>query len=205
MLENPVLVLESQGQSMRPGTRKNSRIVVVGNVTDANGAPVLCVMDLAPGTGTDRKLGLQDFNKVSSAYPKDVNPRGFLEKSNVLYAEPDMEKTGAALSAFGFKLATSAPGSTGVIGSITYENGDVKIKGVPFTEIFGNENKTKEWFQVRGNRVPLDGTSFGLIRSIQLGDADVKYSEKISGAVTQEELEKARAEYREAERALKDS
>lgn len=92
MLENPVLVLESQGQSMRPGTRKNSRIVVVGNVTDANGAPVLCVMDLAPGTGTDRKLGLQDFNKVSSAYPKDVNPRGFLEKSNVLYAEPDMEK-----------------------------------------------------------------------------------------------------------------
>lgn len=191
MLENPVLVLESQGQSMRPGTRKNSRIVVVGNVTDANGAPVLCVMDLAPGTGTDRKLGLQDFNKVSSAYPKDVNPRGFLEKSNVLYAEPDMEKTGAALSAFGFKLATSAPGSTGVIGSITYENGDVKIKGVPFTEIFGNENKTKEWFQVRGNRVPLDGTSFGLIRSIQLGDADVKYSEKISGAVTQEELEKS--------------
>lgn len=144
MLENPVLVLESQGQSMRPGTRKNSRIVVVGNVTDANGAPVLCVMDLAPGTGTDRKLGLQDFNKVSSAYPKDVNPRGFLEKSNVLYAEPDMEKTGAALSAFGFKLATSAPGSTSVIGSITYENGDVKIKGVPFTEIFGNENKTKD-------------------------------------------------------------
>lgn len=68
-----------------------------------------------------------------------------------------------------------------------------------------NKKKTKEWFQVRGNRVPLDGTSFGLIRSIQLGDADVKYSEKISGAVTQEELEKARAEYREAERALKDS
>ena len=51
----------------------------------------------------------------------------------------------------------------------------------------------------------MDGTSFGLIRSIQLGDADVKYSEKISGAVTQEELEKAQAEYREAERALKDS
>lgn len=97
MLENPVLVLESQGQSMRPGTRKNSRIVVVGNVTDANGAPVLCVMDLAPGTGTDRKLGLQDFNKVSSAYPKDVNPRGFLEKSNVLYAEPDMEKNRCCL------------------------------------------------------------------------------------------------------------
>lgn len=68
-----------------------------------------------------------------------------------------------------------------------------------------NKKKTKEWFQVRGNRVPLEGTSFGLIRSIQLGDADVKYSEKISGAVTQEELEKAQAEYREAERALKDS
>lgn len=137
MLENPVLVLESKGRSMRPGTRQNSRIVVVGNVTDANGAPVLCVLDLAPQSAQDRRLGLQDFNKVSSAYPKDVNPAGFLKSSNVLYANPDTNKTQDALNSFGFKLATSELNHLGSMGSIAYSGNDVKIQGVPFEEAFG--------------------------------------------------------------------
>lgn len=137
MLENPVLVLESQGRSMLPGTRQNSRIVVVGNVTDANGAPVLCVLDLAPQSAQDRRLGLQDFNKVSSAYPKDVNPAGFLQNSNVLYANPDTNKTQDALSSFGFKFATSELNHLGSMGSIAYSGNDVKIHGVPFEEAFG--------------------------------------------------------------------
>lgn len=136
MLENPVLVLESKGRSMRPGTRQNSRIVVVGNVTDANGAPVLCVLDLAPQSAQDRRLGLQDFNKVSSAYPKDVNPAGFLQSSNVLYANPDTNKTQDALNSFGFKLATSELNHLGSMGSIAYSGNDVKIQGVPFEEAF---------------------------------------------------------------------
>lgn len=137
MLENPVLVLESKGRSMRPGTRQNSRIVVVGNVTDVNGAPVLCVLDLAPQSAQDRRLGLQDFNKVSSAYPKDVNPAGFLQSSNVLYANPDTNKTQDALNSFGFKLATSELNHLGSMGSIAYSGNDVKIQGVPFEEAFG--------------------------------------------------------------------
>ena len=137
MLENPVLVLESQGRSMLPGTRQNSRIVVVGNVTDANGAPVLCILDLAPQSAQDRRLGLQDFNKVSSAYPKDVNPAGFLQNSNVLYANPDTNKTQDALSSFGFKFATSELNHLGSMGSIAYSGNDVKIHGVPFEEAFG--------------------------------------------------------------------
>lgn len=137
MLENPVLVLESQGRSMLPGTRQNSRIVVVGNVTDANSAPVLCILDLAPQSAQDRRLGLQDFNKVSSAYPKDVNPAGFLQNSNVLYANPDTNKTQDALSSFGFKFATSELNHLGSMGSIAYSGNDVKIHGVPFEEAFG--------------------------------------------------------------------
>lgn len=137
MLEHPALVLESQGGSMRPGTKQNSRIVVVGTVTDAQGNPVLCALDLAPSSRQDMELGLQDFNKVSSAYAKDVNPKGFLEKSNVLYASPDKKITQAALSSFSFKLASSELNHLGSIGRITYQGGKVNIQGVPFRQIFG--------------------------------------------------------------------
>ena len=123
MLEDPALVLESQGRSMRRTTEQNSRIVVVGTVTDANGAPVLCVLDLQPQSTQDRRLGLQDFNKVSSAYPKDVNPKGFLRSSNVLYANPDINKTQAALNSFGFKLASSELNHLGSMGSIAHMKG----------------------------------------------------------------------------------
>lgn len=137
MLEHPALVLESQGASILPGTKQNSRIVVVGTVTDAQGNPVLCALDLAPSSRQDMELGLQDFNKVSSAYAKDVNPKGFLEKSNVLYASPDKKITQAALSSFSFKLASSELNHLGSIGRITYQGGKVNIQGVPFRQVFG--------------------------------------------------------------------
>ena len=137
MLEHPALVLESQGGSILPGTKKNSRIVVVGTVTDAQGNPVLCALDLAPSSKQDMELGLQDFNKVSSAYAKDVNPKGFLEKSNVLYASPDKKMTQAALSSFSYKYASSELNHLGSIGRITYQGGKVNIQGVPFRQIFG--------------------------------------------------------------------
>lgn len=137
MLEEPALILESTGQSMRRGTMQNSRVVVIGNVTDANGAPVLCVLDLAPQSAQDRRLGLQDFNKVSSAYAKDVKPAEFLQKSKVLYASPDKKKTQDALSSFGFKLATSELNHLGSMGSIAYDDGGVNMQGVPFDGAFG--------------------------------------------------------------------
>ena len=137
MLEHPALVLESQGGSILPGTKKNSRIVVVGTVTDAQGNPVLCALDLAPSSKQDMELGLQDFNKVSSAYAKDVNPKGFLEKSNVLYASPDKKMTQAALSSFSYKYASSELNHLGSIGRITYQGGKVNIQGVPFRQVFG--------------------------------------------------------------------
>ena len=136
MLEDPALVLESQGRSMRRTTEQNSRIVVVGTVTDANGAPVLCVLDLQPQSTQDRRLGLQDFNKVSSAYPKDSNANSFLRSSNVLYASPEKNKTQAALNSFGFQLATSELNHLGSMDSIAYEGRGVKIQGVPFGEVF---------------------------------------------------------------------
>ena len=140
MLEDPALVLESKGGSILPGTKQNSRIVVAGNVTDASGAPVLCVLDLAPQSAQDRRLGLQDFNKVSSAYAKDVKPAEYLKSSNVLYASPDTNKTQDALNSFGFKFASSELNHLGSMGSITYDGNNVKMQGVPFEEVFGEKN-----------------------------------------------------------------
>lgn len=142
MLEDPALVLESQGGSMRPVTKQNSRIVVVGTVTDARGDPVICALDLAPNSQQDIRLGLQDFNKVSSAYAKDRNAGKLLQNSNVLYASPDTKMTQAALSSFGFRLATTELNRLGSIGRITYDGGKVKMQGVPFEEVFGGEERT---------------------------------------------------------------
>lgn len=145
MLEHPALVLESQGASILPGTKQNSRIVVVGTVTDAQGNPVLCALDLAPSSKQDMELGLQDFNKVSSAYAKDVNPKGFLEKSNVLYASPDEKMTQAALSSFSYKYASSELNHLGSIGRITYQGGKVNIQGVPFRQVFSEAERGAEY------------------------------------------------------------
>lgn len=145
MLEHPALVLESQDASILPGTKQNSRIVVVGTVTDAQGNQVLCALDLAPSSRQDMELGLQDFNKVSSAYAKDVNPKGFLEKSNVLYASPDKKITQAALSSFSFKLASSELNHLGSMGRITYQGGKVNIQGVPFRQVFGEVGSNAEY------------------------------------------------------------
>lgn len=137
MLERPALVLESKGGSMRPGTKQNSRIVVVGTVTDARGNPVICALDLAPNSQQDIRLGLQDFNKVSSAYAKDRNAGNLLQNSNVLYASQDKKMTQAALSSFGFQLATTELNRLGSIGKITYDGGKVKMQGVPFRQMWG--------------------------------------------------------------------
>lgn len=90
-------------------------------------------------------MGSQDFNKVSSAYAKDVNPKGFLEKSNVLYASPDTKITQSALNSFGFKLASSELNRLGSIGKITYDGGKVKMQGVPFRQIFGEAGRGGEY------------------------------------------------------------
>ena len=41
-----------------------------------------------------------------------------------------------------------------------------------------NKKRTLEWFQARGNDVPLGGTKFGFIRSISQRDTDVKFQSR---------------------------
>lgn len=140
MLENPALVLESSGKSIRTAEEKNSRVVVIGTITDKNNNPVICALDLMPTSAKDIKLGLQDFNKVSSTYAKEHGQKNFLQNSKVLYASGQKNKTEAALSSFGFQLATTELNRLGSIGRISYENGTVNIQGVPFSDVFSAEN-----------------------------------------------------------------
>lgn len=140
MLENPALVLESSGKSIRTAEKKNSRVVVIGTITDKNNNPVICALDLMPTSAKDIKLGLQDFNKVSSTYAKEHGLKNFLQNSKVLYASGQKNKTEAALSSFGFQLATTELNRLGSIGRISYENGTVNIQGVPFSDVFSVGN-----------------------------------------------------------------
>ena len=103
---------------------------------------MICALDLAPDSRQDIRLGLQDFNKVSSAYAKDRNAGKLLQNSNVLYASPDTKMTQSALSSFGFQFATTELNRLGSIGKITYDGGKVKMQGVPFGDVF-RERRTE--------------------------------------------------------------
>lgn len=177
MLENPALVLESSGKSIRTAEKKNSRVVVIGTITDKNNNPVICALDLMPTSANDIKLGLQDFNKVSSTYAKEHGLKNFLQNSKVLYASGQKNKTEAALSSFGFQLATTELNRFGSIGRISYENGTVNIQGVPFSDVFSVESaESKKRFSLADpveetrDLVAVHNSSVdGLMKSLKLG------------------------------------
>lgn len=88
-------------------------------------------------------VGRSSFDATIAQQNQTVNPSQ-TEKGtepsysrNVLYANPDTNKTQDALSSFGFKFATSELNHLGSMGSIAYSGNDVKIHGVPFEEAFG--------------------------------------------------------------------
>ena len=177
MLENPALVLESSGKSIRTAEKKNSRVVVIGTITDKNNNPVICALDLMPTSAKDIKLGLQDFNKVSSTYAKEHGLKNFLQNSKVLYASGQKNKTEAALSSFGFQLATTELNRLGSIGRISYENGTVNIQGVPFSDVFsvGNAKSGMQFsladpVEETRDLVAVHNSSVeGLVESLKLG------------------------------------
>lgn len=130
ILENPILVLSSKNS-----VKNNSRMVMFGRVTAENGKPVLCVLDLMP---RENKIVLNDMQKAVSAYSKtngDKSIKHFFENSDILYASKNKKITANLLTRVGFYMPTDLLKS-GYIGSITYENEKVNIKGVPFNEVF---------------------------------------------------------------------
>jgi len=130
IIENPVLVMQS--------LRKDSRIVMFGEVFDADGAPVLAVLELKP---TDQKGLVMDLIKIASSYGKNTNPQKLIDDSKLLYIDPNKNRTNSWLTSTRLQLPvavtnygsidTVSQSDTAVKASIR-ENGE-KDTGVRFS------------------------------------------------------------------------
>lgn len=136
ILERPLMVLNSR--SATPENRdKSSRIVLFGEVYDENGDPVTAVLDLRPTIGGGE---VQDYNLLVSAYGKNKNLHGMVEASEVLYLDPDKNRTDTWLHGLGLQLP-SFETKYGSMGSISYNGDFVNIKGTPWPELPKRDTK----------------------------------------------------------------
>lgn len=130
ILENPIAILKSK--------QSGSRILMFGELSDVNGSPVMAVLELQP---TNRGGEVLNLNVIASAYGKDSNAARFIESSDLLYLDPHRNRTERWLQGLGLQLPSDIT-SLGSIGTVTYQDGNVKIEGVPYQQYMraGKEN-----------------------------------------------------------------
>ena len=109
ILENPMVIMQS--------LTVPNRVVVLGELADAAGGPVIAALELRPNGE------IRDFVKVASAYGKS-NLQNLLYSSDILYVNPDKNKTDSWLNTLGLQLPASLT-NYGPIDSVTYANRDV--------------------------------------------------------------------------------
>lgn len=156
ILDDPILVLSSRNKG-RAGSQ-NTRLVLFGSVKAQDGRPVLCVLDLQP---VENRIVIQDMQKATSAYTKDNDPVRFVRNSEVLYTSENKKRTTALLRTLGFQMPSELQ-CYGSMGSISYHGQNVKMEGVPFTEI---ETQTKY-------QLDVDSDAAEATRTAALGDVD---------------------------------
>ena len=127
ILDDPVLILKSKNNAR--SQYGNSRLVMFGAIKAQDGWNIMCVLDLRP---TENGLLIDDMQKVSSAYSKDVAPENFIKRSFILFA--DEKRTIPLLRGMGFKMPMSLLRS-GSIGSISYEGKSVNLRGEKFSDV----------------------------------------------------------------------
>lgn len=156
ILDDPILVLSSRNKG-RAGSQ-NTRLVLFGSMKAQDGRPVLCVLDLQP---VENRIVIQDMQKATSAYTKDNDPVRFVRNSEVLYTSENKKRTTALLRTLGFQMPSELK-RYGSMGSISYHGQNVKMEGVPFTEI---ETQTKY-------QLDVDSDAAEATRTAALGDVD---------------------------------
>lgn len=156
ILDDPILVLSSRNKG-RAGSQ-NTRLVLFGSVKAQDGRPVLYVLDLQP---VENRIVIQDMQKATSAYTKDNDPVRFVRNSEVLYTSENKKRTTALLRTLGFQMPSELQ-RYGSMGSISYHGQNVKMEGVPFTEI---ETQTKY-------QLDVDSDAAEATRTAALGDVD---------------------------------
>lgn len=141
ILENPVIVM--------PSKNSDSRIVMFGEVMDANGEPVTTILELQP---TGKSGQIMDLNVVASAYGKDGNPARFIQSSGVLYLDPNKTRTEQWLHSIGLQLPSGLT-TLGPIGSITYQNGKVKMESIPASQVVELSGESGERLSLAGENL----------------------------------------------------
>lgn len=139
VLEDPALVLESK--------QKKSRIVIFGDVFDANGKPVTAILELEP---KDRGGEILNIQMIASAYAKEGNLDRFVKGSNVLYLDPDRKRTERLLSVFGVQFPSGTL-PLGSIGTVSYDDGKVKVQGISWDNFIKNSQRGSAKFSIKPN------------------------------------------------------
>ena len=112
-------------------SKPNSRLAVFGSLKTKEG-PILTVLDIRPH---ENKTVIDNLQKVVSAYAKNVDRRwetakAFLEQSEIMYA---YEKRATRLLNVARPMALK---QSGYMGNIIRSKKSVKLKGVPFSDVF---------------------------------------------------------------------
>ena len=115
VLESPIIVMESY--------TVKGRLVLFGDVYDAKNNPMLVALELNPIGEGGKSL---DIIKIASAYGKDSNLQHMIDKSNILYVEPNEKRTHTWLTGNGLQLPLPSS-KYGFSDNIKSQNqGDVK-------------------------------------------------------------------------------
>ena len=195
VLDDPVMVLTSQNKGR---SRQNTRLVMFGSVKAQDGRPVMCILDLRP---VENHIVINDMQKVTSAYTKDTNPVQFVRDSDVLYLSENEEKTTELFRTLGFQMPSELQ-SSGLMGSITYGNQDVKLEGVKFTELEMNGDTNKKGANVllrsHGFEMPSELQRYGSMESIAQETAENKYQLDVDSEDVEAAKEAQLGEGREA-------
>ena len=154
ILEEPIVVLKSK--------QADSRIVIFGELYDANGAPVTAILELEP---TTRGGELIDINIIASAYGKSNNPASFIENSELLYLNENKNRTKKWLQSVGLQLPSDIT-TLGPIGNVTYNNSNVNIVGVPFNDILSDADKKRTASLLKSVGLQLRPTELQRVGSI---------------------------------------
>ena len=123
ILEHPILVMQSQTVA--------NRITLYGEVTAADGSPVMVAMELRPQS---KRGEIQDFAKVASAYGRNTVQRD-MNTSDILYLDPNKKRTNTWLEALRLQLPAGLT-KYGSIANVTYVERDVNGK-ISFGETGG--------------------------------------------------------------------
>lgn len=121
ILENPVVIMNSLSHQ--------TRLTMFGEVYDKAGKPVLAVLELQPTTAN--KIALDEI-KIASTYGKD-NPQSLIDRSKILYVDPDKKRTSKWLSSNRLQLPVGE-NHTGSINRISYNENSVNSHSMQKSE-----------------------------------------------------------------------